>query len=111
RLRRVVIAVPGEGDRLENAPPLLEMGAGSGARSLRIEAGHIEAGLLADLVAVDLEHPALAGCAPEFLAATLALSAPAAVVSDLWVGGIRRIEGGRHPLDDEVPAALRRVAA
>jgi formimidoylglutamate deiminase len=111
RLRRVVLAVPGEADRLENAPPLLEMGTESGARSLRLETGSIDAGLLADLVAVDLEHPTLAGFTPEYLAATLALSAPAAVVSDVWVGGVRRVESRRHPLDGEAPAALRGVAA
>jgi formimidoylglutamate deiminase len=111
RLRRVVLAVPGEADRLENAPPLLEMGTESGARSLRLETGSIAAGLLADLVAVDLEHPTLAGFTPEYLAATLALSAPAAVVSDIWVGGVRRVEARRHPLDEEAPAALRGVAA
>jgi formimidoylglutamate deiminase len=110
RLRRVVLAVPGAADRLENAPPLLEMGTEAGARSLRLETGRIEAGLLADLIAVDLEHPTLAGFTPEYLAALLTLSAPPAVVSDVWVDGVRRVEEYRHPLDDEAPAALRRVA-
>jgi formimidoylglutamate deiminase len=110
RLRRVVIAVPGEADRLENAAPLLEMGTESGARALRLEAGRIAAGQLADLAAIDLEHPTLAGFTPEYLAATLTLSAPAAVVSDLWVGGVRRVEGRRHQLDEEAPAALRALA-
>lgn len=111
RLQRVILTVPGGADRLENAPPLLEMGTSAGARALRLEAGRIETGHLADLVAVDLEHPTLAGCTAEYLAATLALSAPAAVISDVWVGGVRLVEGGRHPLDDEAPARLRRVAA
>jgi formimidoylglutamate deiminase len=110
RLRRVVLAAPGEGDRLENAPPLLEMGAASGAHSLRLEAGNIEPGLLADLIAVDLEHPTLAGYTPDYLAATLVLSSPSSVVSDIWVGGVRRVEGGRHPLDGEAPVALRALA-
>jgi formimidoylglutamate deiminase len=111
RLRRVVLAVPGAADRLENAPLLLELGTESGARSLRLDAGRIEGGALADFVAVDLDHPALAGTSPEYLAATLTLTAPAAVVSDVWVGGVRRVAAGRHPLDEEAPAALRRVAA
>jgi formimidoylglutamate deiminase len=111
RLRRVVLTAPASGDRLENSPPLLEMGTTAGARALRLAAGRIETGHLADLVGIDLEHPSLAGFTPGYLAATLALSAPAAVVSDVWVGGVRRAEGRRHPLDDEAPAALRRVAA
>lgn len=114
RLRRVVLAGGGGRDgvegRLENAPPLLEVGTAGGARSLRLEAGRIETGLLADLIAVDLSHPTLAGHTPETLAAHLVFSAPTAVVSDVWVGGVRRVEGGRHPLDGEAPVALREVA-
>jgi len=110
RLERVVLTAPGAGDRLENAPPLLEMGTHSGARSLGLRAGTIEEGHLADLVGIDLSDPRLAGSTPESLAAMLTLSAPPAVVSDLWVGGVRRLEEGSHPLDEEAPAALRLLA-
>jgi len=98
------------GDRLENAPPLLELGTAGGACSLRVPTGAIEPGLLADFIAVDLEHPHLAGFTPETLGAILALSAPAAVVADVWVGGVRRVEGGNHPMDEVAPVALCEVA-
>ena len=111
RLRRVVLDVPGEDGRLEVAPLLLEMGTADGARSLRIPAGRLEAGRLADFIAVDLEHPALAGWDPTTLAAMLTLSAPTDVVADAWVGGVRRIEGRAHRLDDEATRAFREVAA
>ncbi len=111
RLRRVVLAVPGEAGRLEVAPLLLELAAESGARALRIDAGRLAPGALADIVAIDLEHPALAGWSDDSLAALLALCAPAAVVSDVWVGGVRRIEQRRHVLDDDAAAAFQRVAA
>ncbi len=110
RLRRVVLAVPGDAGRLEVAPLLLELGTEAGARSLGIEAGAIEAGRWADIVAVDLEHPAVAGWTPESLAAVLTLSAPPDVVADVWVGGVRRLEGRRHALDMEAMAAFREVA-
>jgi formimidoylglutamate deiminase len=110
RLRRVVLAVPGGEDRLEVAPLLLELATEAGARSLRLEAGRIAPGALADLVAVDLDHPALVGASPETLAAVLALSAPADVVSDVWVDGVRRLESRRHPEDGPAAEALRDVA-
>ncbi|HEX7118322.1 MAG TPA: formimidoylglutamate deiminase, partial [Longimicrobiales bacterium] len=90
RLRRVVLAVPGAGGRLEVAPLLLELATESGARSLRLDAGRLEAGRLADFIAVDLDHPTLAGWTAETLPAILALSAPPDVVADVWVGGVRR---------------------
>ena len=111
RLRRVVLAVPGEGDRLEVAPLLLELGTETGAASLRIEAGRLEGGRLADFIAVDLEHPALAGWRQETLPAMLTLSAPTDVVADVWVGGVRRLEDRRHVLDAEAAAAFAEVAA
>src|SRR5690606_28291877 len=56
RQRRVVLAVPGGDGRLEVAPLLLEMATVAGAKSLRLPAGRLEPGALADMVAVDLEH-------------------------------------------------------
>nr|PZN90592.1 MAG: formimidoylglutamate deiminase [bacterium] len=110
RLRRVVLAVPGKDGRLEVAPLLFELATESGARALRIDAGRLAPGALADIVAIDLEHPALAGWTDDSLASLLALCAPASVVSDVWVGGVRRIEQRRHVLDDDAAATFRRVA-
>lgn len=110
RLRRVVLTEPRNG-RLEVAPALMHAGTAGGARALGIDAGRIEPGALADLVAIDLAHPSLAGWSADTLAAMLALSAPAAVVMDVWVGGRRRIEQGRHAAEAEAAAAFRRVAA
>ncbi len=111
RLRRVVLAVPAGHGRLEVAPLLLELGTEAGARSLRIDAGRLEAGRLADLVAVDLDHPAVAGWTPETLLAVLTLSAPPDVVADAWVGGVRRLASRRHAIDAEAAASFRDVAS
>lgn len=111
RLRRVVLDVPGPDGRLEVAPLLMELGTEAGARSLRIDAGRIEAGRLADFVAIDLEHPALAGWDSTTLLAMLTLSAPPDVVADVWVGGTRRLTGREHALDAEAMGAFNEVAA
>lgn len=111
RRRRVVLAVPDGPDRVEVAPLLMELGTAAGAAALRLDAGRLAPGMLADMVAVDLEHRALAGWTPETLAPLLTLSCSPDVVSDVWVGGERRVEASRHPLAGEATQAFRRVAA
>jgi formimidoylglutamate deiminase len=70
------------------AARLLACGTEAGARSLGVDAGRIAAGRLADLVAVDLEHPALRDARP--LPAIVFAGHPG-VVSGVWVGGRRRV--------------------
>jgi formimidoylglutamate deiminase len=110
RLERVILAPREAGARNEVAPTLLNAATEAGARSLRIDAGRIAEGALADLVTIDLEHRSLAGWHDNTLAACLTLCAPASVVSDVWVGGVQRIRGGRHRLDAESRAAFQRIA-
>jgi formimidoylglutamate deiminase len=110
RLSRVILTGDSHGDRRSVAPALLDMATRGGARSLRVEAGRIEAGALADFTAIDLEHRGVEGWSDATLDAVLALSAPAAAVSDVWVGGVQRIRNGRHRLDQESARAFRSVA-
>ena len=114
RLRRVVLA-EARGDRLEITAPLLAMGATNGADALGVKAGAVTPGHLADLVAIDLDHIALAGWTPDTLAALIALSGSASMVSDVWVHAKRIVEQGRHPLTHTArrnfEAACKRVLA
>jgi formimidoylglutamate deiminase len=109
-LRRVVVANShGDHERFETAPLLLSIGSRAGARSLGLNAGAFETGMLADFVAVDLDHAALVGWQPDSLAALITLSAPASVISDVWVNGVLRIRNGRHIDDDSITASYRTV--
>ena len=95
RLRRNERVLLGEtrGDRSYIAPALLRAGTIAGARSLRLDAGEIAEGKLADFVLVDLDQIQLSGWSDETLDAMLALSACAPlVVTDTWVGG-KRVAG------------------
>jgi formimidoylglutamate deiminase len=103
-LRRVVLTEAAQAGRQEVAPVLLRAGTTGGARSLGIGSGRIAAGEPADFVLVDLEHPGLAGWNNATLGAQLALSAPSAIVRDVWVGGVPRLRDGRH---DALPQAQR----
>lgn len=95
-LRRVVLADDVGRGRSEVAPLLFRAGGANGAGSLRVEAGVIAPGKQADFVLIDLHHPSLAGWTQATLAAHLALSAPAAVVRDVWVAGRARVQEGQH---------------
>jgi formimidoylglutamate deiminase len=109
RLRRAVITVEREDRRLV-APPLLRMATESGGQALGLDGGRIEEGRLADLVAVDLDHHALAGWTDSTLAPTLVLSAAPDVVSDVWVGGERRLRDRSHENESTIQAAFEHVA-
>ena len=109
RQRRVVLARE-EDQRQAVAPVLLAMATENGARSLRLPAGQLKLGSFADFVAIDLEHRALEGWSDETLDAALALTAPGGVVSDVWVGGVQRVQAGRHRLDRESAQAFRAAA-
>ena len=70
-------------------PLLLDYGTRRGAQSLGIEAGVIAPGMLADFVAIDVMHPALAGWNAEDFLDVLFFGASAEVVVGTWVGGKR----------------------
>lgn len=58
-----------------------------GARALGLPTGAIAPGQWADLVAIDLEHPALAGVGPDWLLEALVFGAPDDVILATSVGG------------------------
>ena len=73
--RRNVLVPPGE---ISPAPGLLRSGWGRGA---------LEVGAAADLVEIDLTHPAVADVDPEALPAALVFGAGSGVVAGTWVAG------------------------
>jgi 5-methylthioadenosine/S-adenosylhomocysteine deaminase len=69
------------------------LGTESGAAMLGLPAGRIEAGRLADLVAVDLGHASLHP--PTNLLANVVFAMSPQAVTDVWVHGERVVDGGR----------------
>jgi len=83
--RRVLVA-----DLMDSPGPLLlDYGTRGGAKALGIETGVIAPGMLADFVAVDLKHPALAGWNAEDLLDVLFFGGSSEVINGTWVGGKR----------------------
>lgn len=109
-LQRVLITRPSAAGRLESAPALLRLATSGGARSLRLHSGAIEEGMLADLVAIDLDSPALAGWTAETLPALLTFSAGVGAIRDVWVGGRHVVRDGRHDAGPEAGRAFAGIA-
>jgi len=87
---------------------LLRAATHGGMRSLGWDTGVIEPGRPADLVALRLDSPRLAGAGRDDLLAAVVFAATAADVTDLVVGGRQVVAAGRHLLVADVPTALAR---
>jgi formimidoylglutamate deiminase len=77
------------------AEPLLAIATLGGAQALGLDAGTIAPGRLADLCALDLSHPTLAGIAPEELPAALVYGCSTEVVAATCVAGRWEDAGAR----------------
>jgi formimidoylglutamate deiminase len=83
--RRVLVA-----DELASPGPLLlEYGARRGAAALGLETGIIAPGMLADFVAVDVNHPSLAGWNAEDFLDVLLFGTSSGIITQTWVQGRR----------------------
>jgi len=72
------------------APRLLEIATRGGAESLGLPSGRIEAGAPADLVAIDLAAPCLAGATPETLLESLVFGGGDEAIVSTCVNGVWR---------------------
>ncbi len=81
-------------ERGETGPALLRIGTVGGARSLGLDAGEIRPGAWADLCAVDLDHPSLAGATERELASAIVFGSGPEAILGTWVGGRWRARRG-----------------
>lgn len=80
-----------------------------GARCLGLEAGAIAPGRPADLVAVSLDDPSIAGAGPEDLLSSLVFALERPAVRHVWARGRLIVEEGRHFLQEEAVRDFARV--
>jgi formiminoglutamate deiminase len=83
--------------------------ARGGAKALGRKAGVIEAGLLADLVAIDGGAPALCALKEEQLLDGFCFAAGDGAVTDVWSAGRHVVSGGRHRARDRIIADYRKA--
>ena len=85
--RRVLVS-----DELASpGPSLLNYGTRSGAKALGIETGIIAPAMSADFIAVDINHPVMAGWTTNDFLNTLFFGASSEVITQTWVQG-KRVE-------------------
>jgi formimidoylglutamate deiminase len=96
--------------RAQTAQVLWPMLAEHGARSLRMDVGTLRAGMFADFVALDLDHPTLVGADAESLLTDVCLSMTPGAVRDVYVGGAPIVQRGEHPLFNEAKSAFGSIA-
>lgn len=106
RWARNLLAEPGG----SNGRALFDAATAGGAQALGGRTGHIELGADADLVSLDPNHPTLAGKSGDAILDAW-IFAGGGKIDCVWTRGKKRVEGGRHPLRDEIAARYRRVMA
>ncbi len=95
--------------RRHTADVLWPMANENGARSLGLDCGALAPGHPADMIALDLRDPALAGTRAGTLLADLCLGMTPRAVRSAWVAGEAIVSEGRHPAEDAIVDGFRRV--
>ncbi|MGI9369534.1 MAG: formimidoylglutamate deiminase [Ruegeria sp.] len=93
------VLVPSEGSVGQT---LYTGAARGGAQALGRDAGEIAVGRLADLVAINREHPTLCALQDHQLLDGLCFAASDSVVTDLWSAGRHMVQDGRHIARDAI---------
>ena len=102
------IMVPGEGSV---GSCLYLSAARGGAQALGRGTGQIAPGQWADLVAIDLSHPALCALRPDQILDGLVFAAPDTVITDLWSAGRHQVRQGQHVHRAEIVAGWRKTVS
>lgn len=81
-----------------------------GAQALGVPAG-LAAGHAADIVSLDLDHPAFAGADDATLLDRWIFAARAGAIDCVWRAGVQRVAAGRHVDGEAIGAAYRACVA
>jgi formimidoylglutamate deiminase len=90
---------------------LFDCSTRNGARSLKIDAGELREGKLADFVTVDLDDLSIAGGSAEGLLAGLIFGMNRTAVREVAAGGNIILRNGCHALEEEIVGRYKRVHA
>ena len=88
---------------------LMEDAAAGGAQAAGRGGGAIAIGAWADLLALDLGHPDLAGLTPDTCLDAFVFAGDSSMVSEVWSGGRHLVSGGRHVRHEKIRAAYQKA--
>ncbi|HXE72215.1 MAG TPA: formimidoylglutamate deiminase, partial [Candidatus Nitrosotenuis sp.] len=106
------------GERLPGDPQMLALflwcaASLNGAQALGLKTGDIRPGWRADLLALDLDDPSIAGADRESLLAAIVFGLERTAVREVWAGGRQVVAQGRHleqePITRQFQAVMRRL--
>lgn len=86
---------------------LVEGAAAGGAQAAGRDSGRIEPGRLADLMALDMTHPDMAGRRGDRLLDTAIFARDDRLVREVWSAGRHIVQDGRHVARDRIGAGYR----
>lgn len=89
------------------APRLFEIATQGGAVASRRQAGALQAGLAADMITIDLNHPILWGWQDDYLLDAVVMSGVNGMVRDVIVGGRHLVQDGKHALSAKIQGEAR----
>ena len=81
--------------------------AQGGAQALNRNAGSIAEGKLADLIAIDSNHPRLCALTDTQLIDGLIFAANDTVITDLWSAGRHTVRSGTHIAEEAITRSYR----
>jgi len=93
------------------AARLFDCATKSGAKSLKVNAGDLTAGKLADFVTVDRDDLSIAGNSADDLLPTIVFGMDRTAVRDVAVGGRFILRDGHHALEEEILTRYKAVHA
>jgi formimidoylglutamate deiminase len=106
---RNVLAPVDEVDESALARRLFDCATISGATSIGFDGGTLEPGAPADFFTVDLDDPSIAGSSPDNLLVNIVFSLSRTAIKDVVVGGKGIVADGRHPQQEGIVSAFRRI--
>lgn len=106
RLRDHIRAAFATGKR-SSGRRLMEDAAKGGAQAAGRGHGTISIGAWGDLLALDMDHPDLAGLAPDTALDSFVFAGNTAMVRDVWSAGRHMVQDGRHIARDDITRRYR----
>lgn len=102
---RAALATPA----LSTGRRIFEQAALGGAQAAGRPSGGLEAGLWADLLALDLQHVDLEGRIGDKVLDSFIFAGGRSMITDVWSAGRHQVQNGRHIARDKITAAYRAV--
>ena len=109
KMERAVLSPEQSDSRSALAARLFECATSRGAESIGSPGGILNEGCAADFFTVDLDDPSIAGATEDDLLSSVVFSLSRTAVKDVFVGGQRIVEDGKHARQEEIVSKFKKL--